>query len=532
MENILTAEKEVLLCSSLSEEMFAKTKFSSLMYEKGFIVEPNDEGKYKIFTEWSFSGTKTIDDSVYFTGTGFYGNAISRLPETSISNNEIKKIIYHICEAYSYAQEQNIILPNTGPSSILYDGKRFLFIPQKTFDRSCANLGKTIYDMILDPWRDASLSGNKAVNFTKVVYIYFALTKNLPYPPGTEIDKSISIVYKNFLPIEFCINGINKTLAENINSSLSGKNDTKFFPLDLLFNEFFRTTERKKILSDELFEKAAIAYKQKQLRQIKNKKLFNRWYITSIIILSAILVISIFAISITKDNNNKPSTIGLSSEQTTEVFYTGIHKMDTDYMLAAAKNCIQAQGYISRVPQIYVTSQMKAAYNFESGMSTPENWMFFEPDSTRSYSHTIYGITNFTIDGNPSTLNEVAPTKKNHPKKITRIDNKRLDDFSKAHHKVHYYLVHTVDNMIEIEEFTTIVNLKYVKDKWQIFTLDEVSSKEVLSPLTISLDLKDSLEKNNNDIINAVLSIKNKYNWLPTKMSMEEEKTRLDSIGY
>ena len=39
MENILSAEKEVLLRTSLDEMMFAKTKFSSLMYEKGFNAE-------------------------------------------------------------------------------------------------------------------------------------------------------------------------------------------------------------------------------------------------------------------------------------------------------------------------------------------------------------------------------------------------------------------------------------------------------------------------------------------------------------
>ena len=111
--------------------------------------------------------------------------------------------------------------------------------------------------------------------------------------------------------------------------------------------------------------------------------------------------------------------------------------MDTDYMLAAAENCPQAQGYISRVPQIFVTTQMKAAYNFESGMSTPENWMFFEPDSTRAYSHSIYGITNFTADGIPSTLTQSAPSLRNHPPKLTRAGEERLTEFSRAQHTAH-----------------------------------------------------------------------------------------------
>lgn len=534
MENILSAEKEVLLRTSLDEMMFAKTKFSSLMYEKGYIAESDGTDGGVRFSEWTFSGTKTIDGTVYFSGEGFTGTAVSELPEKNVSNDEIKQILFAICRAYDCAQKQDIQLPCAGPSAVLYDEKtkRLLFVPQKTFGRSCANLGKEQYNLIIDPWCEAAFSGNRAMNFTRAVYIYFAFTKNLPYPAGTETDKSVSIAYRNFCPLELCVNGIDRTLAAAINSALCGKNAQTDFPMKALEEELFRTEPRKKIMSDDLFEKSAELYMKKLANHIQKKQRFNRRAGTVIAAAAIILFITIFIINAVLENRKKPTVIGLSSLQTTAIFYAGIHRMDTDYMLAAAENCPQAQGYISRVPQIFVTTQMKAAYNFESGMSTPENWMFFEPDSTRAYSHSIYGITNFTADGIPSTLTQSAPSLRNHPPKLTHAGEERLTEFSRAQHTAHYYLVHTVDNMIVIEEFTTVVELKYTGKKWQIAFLNETSSKDTLSPLTFSLDLKEALEKCGGNTVDAVDQLREKYPWVPTRESMLAEEARLDAIGY
>lgn len=535
MEQILSsdsAEKTVFLCTALDEMMFAKTKFSSLMDEKGFIADFSD-GSVS-FTEWAFTGTKTIADLVYFTGEGFAGTPISELPEKEFSTDVIKSVLFAVCCAYDSALSSDIPLPCAGPSAVLYDDEnnRLLFVPQKTFDRSCANLGKEKYDMIVDPWQDSALTGIRAVNFTRAVYIYFAFTKQLPYPAAAQMDKSVAIAYKNFCPLEFQVNGINLLLAAMTDISLSGKNTEKKFPMDKLKEELFRTTPRKKQIPDELLAEEAENYMRKRARRIQRKQNCNRRAGPVIAAVAALIFITIFTLIAVHENSKKPTVIGLSSRQTTEIFYAGIHRMDTDYMLASAKDCPQAQGYISRIPQIYVTTQMKAAYNFESGMSTPENWMFFEPDSTKAYSHSIYGITNFTADEIPSTLTMTAPTIRNHPPRMTHIGKERLTTVSRAQHTVHYYLVHTVDNMIVIEEFTTVAELKFSGKKWQIAFLKETSSKETLSPLNFSLDLKAALEKTGGNTVEAIELLRGTYPWVPTKESMETEKARLDAIGY
>ena len=526
----------VMLNSSLTEELFGKTKFSNLLSENGFIVAQDENGDFSQFSAWSFTGTKTIDDEVFFTGEGFLGCPIASMPENGFSNDDVRDAIFAVCQAYTFALQQNIHLPCSGPSSVIYSTGKLLFVPQKTFNSSCANLGKNEADVILEPWRDSALTGSAAMCFSRAVYAYFALTKTLPYPPDSREDKSVAIAYKKFMPLELCVNGVDSLLSVYVDTGLSAKDTGRDFPIDALKNEMFfpeKRANRKKRLSDEDFKKAGELFKKRQEKKIQRKMAFNRWHGSVILVAAAFVIVFVVLFFIRVETGKKPTVVGLNSTETVKVFYQGIHKMDTDLMLAAAKSCPQAQGYISRVPQIFVSTQLRGAYNFDSGMSTPENWMFFEPDSTKSYSHTVYGLTNFMIDGAPSTLNETVPTVRKH-KSPVRIENgERLSDISKAEHTVTYFLVHTVDMNLVIETVETTVFLRYSGDRWQIVELKEsLLEAEVISPLPFSLDYKDALSRTPGDEISAIHSLREKYNWLPTEQSLVEEESRLDAIGY
>ena len=174
---------------------------------------------------------------------------------------------------------------------------------------------------------------------------------------------------------------------------------------------------------------------------------------------------------------------------------------------------------------------MRTAYNFESGLSTPENWLLLPPDTTKAYSHVIYGLTQFKINETPSTLNIKMPTRKNHSEKLVKEDGEILKITSEKIHKVEYYLVHTVDNMIEIEKHTDFVSLRWEKNKWQIIKLDQVSYTEKLSPTVFQKDYKAAIEEHNS-IEKAVDSLRKKYPWLPYQQSIDEEDERLKKQGF
>lgn len=564
MDEILTSSEKTLLKTSLSEESFAKTKFSRLLDEQGFIVKKQKDGKPE-FIQWKFTGSKTIDDEVFFEGEKFEGETVSSIllkanEGGKTDSEKAKDVLYSLVEIYTSAIENSVPLPCSSVFGILFkkagnenksgtnkkseDGKKnkesplknhiqeeFLFVPEKTFDRCAANLGKKDYTVIQEPWRNAALTGKSALCFSRAVLAYFSLTKNLPYPPQ-KTDKSVNISYQNFIPLEYAVNGIDRKLSACVNKNLSVKDSDSEFPLFEFKEELFSPEKRKPECSEKDFEKKKNAFLLKQRRKITRSRKFNR--IKGILAVSALALIfvSVFTATAVNENSKKPTTIGLDSSQTTEVFYQGIHKMDTDLMLASAKNCPEAQSYISRIPQIYVVANMKSAYNFESGISTPENWMFFEPASSRAYSHFIYGITNFTIDGKPSTLNSRIPSRKNHKPRLRSENGKRLDNLSRAEHKVHYWLVHNVDNRIQVDEYTTKVNLKWIKNSWQISFLEEASSSETVEPEIFSAEYKSAFEQKNGDYFASVLSLKEKYPWLPSEKSLQEEKEKLDAVGY
>lgn len=515
-------QNKLCLDSGLSEESFAKTKFSLLLNEKGFLVKKSSDSTWDNFSAWQFDEIKTMGDSVFFCGD-FEGVPVQSILDSDKAGR--KNLVFAVCSAYFYSLQKNVNLPSSGPEGIFYDSEKeeLLFLPEKTFDKAFANRGKEIYLKNQDAWRDMLLSGDKARAFSLGLYSYYAVTGTLPFRENE--DNKISD--RNFLPVEFAVNGINHELAESIDRCLSEDSSVSFsdFPLSELQKEIFNKESQKHQEEEKIFSKKREDFIRERQFKLKTGRFIRRNIAKAGAILAFLLFTLISASSIIRENGKKPCTIGLTSTQVTEVFYRGIHTMDTDLLLASAKNCREAQSYISKIPQIYVTTQMKSAYNFDSGISTPENWFFYEPDSTKSYSRYIYGITNFTIDEKPSSLNIKVPVKKHHPSRL-------FPETTEAKHTVRYYLVHNQDNQIEIEQFTTFVTLQFIDKSWTISSLEETKTSEIISPLTVSLDFKQKLKDFKGDIIKALNSIRIKYPWLPTEEALVIEKQRLDAIGY
>lgn len=532
MQDILrTKGSSILLNSSLSEEQFAKTKCSRLLDETGYSVHFKSEDDAPVFTSWKFSGTKTIDEQAYFYGE--WEETVSVENIIFKGGQEALQTLFLICRAYSEADKKNIDLPCNGMAGILVKNNELLFVPEKTFDRCAMNSGKKEYNKIQNLWRDNIAEGSEARNFTLSVCAYYACTGHFPYPDNSESEKGILISDRNFLPLVYSVNGISKELSKFTTMALSGNKPDTDFPIEDLRNELFEHESEKHRIPAEQFEKNVKDFVIKQRKKLARKKFFERNKTRILVIFTASLFVFIAGRSIYIEAGKKPTATGLTSSQTAELFYAGIHHMDTDFMLAAAKNCPQAQLYISQIPQIYVTGQMKGAYNFDSGVSTPENWLFYEPDSKKSYSRYVYGITNFQIDGEHSELNQKAPSKRNHPHRITRnSDGKKIELNPEASHTVHYYLVHTDNTQLRIDEYTTKVSEEYKKDRWQILSLDQKLNSSYVPLLDFSLDYKASLNDADGNVILAAENLRSKYPWLPTQASLEDEQKRLDAIGY
>lgn len=520
-------EEKVWLNTSLDEMMFGKTKASLLLNEAGTLVTLQENNL--IFEQWKFSESHFYNNNVYFRGN-FSGKTLQQLIETE--DSQLGNVLLKICRIYSHAISNSIPLPCNGATGILInkENNKILFLPEKTFDKSIANFGKEVYSFYQDLWRDFIATDKDALQFSLGVMSYFACAKTLPF--NEEKDQKISD--RNFLPLEYAVNGIDKKLAHFTDNLLLGKSTDKQFPLELLEKEILEGESEKHSLNREKFLQGVKAYTEKKQNKLRRARFFRRNWPKFAAALGFLIFIAFATSAILNETGKKPTVIGLDSTETTKVFFRGLHTMDTDLMLASAKDCPEAQRYISQVPQLYVSGQMRSAYNFESGISTPENWFFFEPDTTKSYSHYIYGITNFVIDGKPDSLNIKVPTRKNHPtrKLFSEAGNEKIEKNPDAQHTVTYYLVHNQDNQIAIEQFTTVVTLKYIKNRWRILKLNQTSSFEIQSPLPVSLAYKKALAESKGNILKAIDSIRKEFYWVPTEESLLIESKKLDKLGY
>jgi len=271
---------------------------------------------------------------------------------------------------------------------------------------------------------------------------------------------------------------------------------------------------------------------QRQKNKIKRIKTIRKNKILYLGITFAILFIATLTCLIVKEQQKKPTLLGLSSKEVVEVFYKGLHNMDTEYMNLAAKNCLQAKRYTSSLPQISIAESMRSAYNFDSGISTPENWLFFEPESSKQFSHRIFGITNFSIDSINTELDIKVPTRKEHSPVSQKYKSRKINFSQEENHAVHYFLINTADSMINVDEYTTIVKLSWIKNSWQITELKESYTTKKFFPADIAKDLKIQLAFCNNDVLNANRLLRTKYEWVPTDAAVIAEKERLDRRGY
>ena len=137
MENILSIKNDyIYLNSSLSEELFAKTKFSLMLNETGYIVSKSTDGTFSDFKPWKFTGTKTINDTAYFSGDGFSGKNAEDIIYSNSPDTDT--LLFAVCQAYMNAVSQNISLPCNGPQGILYDKENV----QQTLGQVVAEAGK------------------------------------------------------------------------------------------------------------------------------------------------------------------------------------------------------------------------------------------------------------------------------------------------------------------------------------------------------------------------------------------------------
>lgn len=560
-----STSKQTILNSLLSEYSFGKIQSAINLNEEGLLAECRISGKKKdagpfcgqmnfSFSPFRFDGTEAEEQSgqVLFTGKAFGGRPLLGIMQGG-DKGEKARAVYSYSACVAQAMKDGVDLPSNGAGGVLYkqakDKISLLFLPQKIFDFSARNASGSDCALLQNIWQDKNLSGPRALAFVRAVLIYQTLSNEFPFPAENLEARQADILDAKYLPLKNKVNGASQKLSEQLSYALeygssafeaklqesglsqknSGGEETKIewldkdFCLDELAKELglspdgsVHGVERKSPLSQKEFEEEAKKILGKKNARSKASRTIRRnraLFIIGVVLIAASLF---FGHSVRRDKLSRPTTISLTALQSAEVFFSGLHSMDTILMQASSKGS-QAQGIIDSVSNLYVASKMRDAFSQTVGTVSPETYVFREDLSDKW----IYGITNFKLGENEQSLLDAdnrksAPALKERPTPLKAKDGEQKTIWAS------YYNVHNegYQSDIQVQKTKGKVTLTFIKNRWLATSFDMASDEKIYSLEEFLEDRKNALKKTNGDAVEAAKLLKEKYEWIPSDKEM------------
>lgn len=550
---LLTIENgELRLNTNLDEYTFGKTAHDAVLSQEGALFDG------KNFRQWTFEEVKSYDakkiglseDSgsmplVFYCANNPLGQNAQTLAELLDQGGEAAyKAVLAVCTALTTAAKNGNQIPMVGAGGIMVEGDKVLFTPQALFNYAANTLPAQEAVAQQHGYLNETITGLPAICFERAAIIYRLLTKNFAFGAADSIARNADIFDNNFLPIEYCVNGIDSVFAGCINSALrlnstavtipgkrkKGKSSDDLkpqadFPLEKL-EDAYKLSQTN--TDDAAFEEKVAAYKKSQNSKINTKRTIKRNSTTIAVIISAVVIVSVIIINTIKTRGTDLTSVGLTSTQTISAYMNGVNEKDT-MLLSEFGDGKSANNYSDMVSRIYVMHKQRAAYG-DNGFAYPANWLFYITDDTKYSRSGVYGITNLKIDGKQAEHVAKLYQKKERAQALTQEGGITLQDGSTSVHKIEYYLIYTEGEEVDymVDKITSTISLTYKKNRWVITDIQENNNQ----PLGVDCEKfkKDyfaELKKTNGEVIPAVDALRSKYEWLPEDEAMQRERERI-----
>ena len=547
--NLLTIENgELRLNSNLDEYTFGKTGHDSILNQEGVIFDG------KNFRQWTFEEVKSYDAQkngspqrlVFYCAKNPLSDGAKTLAQYFDEGGEAcLAAVKAVCTALTSAAINGNAIPAVGAGGIMVDGDKVLFAPESLFNYAANSLPAEDTLNQHTGFINETIRGLPSLCFERAAIIYRLLAKRLPFPATDSIARNADIFDRKFLPIEYCVNGIDSGLALAINNALKlnstavnvpgkrkkGKASEDLRPsaefpiekLDEAFKLSLNTTE------DKDFEEKVAAFIKNQNSKINTKRHIKRNTTTIGVIAGIVLVVVIVTINTIKTRNEDYTSVGLTSTETIRAYMNGVNEKDT-LLLSDFGEGKTPNDFGDMVSRIYVMHKQRLAYGGDNGFGDPANWLFYITDEKKYAGSGIYGISNLKVDGKAESL-EVELKKKNEkPAPLEKEGNVTLADGMTSVHKVEYYMFYTQGEDVDyiIEKVTGTFTLTFKKNRWVITEIDTEGTDLNVDCKQFFQDYLAALKESENDVIKAVDSLRPKYEWLPEKDAMQREKERIE----
>ena len=566
MNIVKITENSLLLSSGLPQNSFAKTDMEKLLNEKSIILHITKDTIACEF--YTFDGTKVGEkDETYFEGKAFPGEFLSDILEKEAFEARDLLSLANFCRAVDYIlQNQNLFEGadfTAGGKGIIInsdsDSSHILFLSAALFD-ACAQNHRGDYSELQGKYIYKGLDYEQQLCFLRGTVAYTALAGHFPFENENTSQRQEDIFDENFIPLDLWNPGIDKNLAQSIESSLKAKitqsimagkknltdvkaenkkqkllKEARAFDSKIFLSELEKDFRGKQ--DDESLAEKRRAFVSRKTSQLRVKRFLRRNKSRIIAAVAVILFASWGADSMIKQNGKLLTTRGMTSIEATQAYYSMIHRMEVSGLQEVIKGK-KTKDLFAKISAYYVASKQRLQVHPDNGTVTPAKWFFYRKAS----KNWMFGITKLTIDGQEFAADKKYPVRSDKPLPLTEENGRILKEGDQVTHTAEYYLVEQAESKIYIQKITDIVTLRYIGKRWRVVNADgkaKVSdvkakefAKEYYELLGKSLESQEDMlqpkasqdddlrEESASKIRPAIEVLRQKYDWIPSEEDM------------
>jgi hypothetical protein len=549
---LLTIENgELRLNTNLDEYTFGKTAHDAVLSQEGVLFDG------KNFRQWTFEEVKSYDAEkngkaerlVFYCAKNPLSDGARTLAELLEEGGEkALSATLAACTALTAAAKDGNQIPMVGAGGIMIDGNKVLFAPESLYSYAANTLPAQELLLQHQGYLNETIKGLPALCFERAAIIYRLLTGRLPFTAADSISRNADIFDRKFLPLEYCINGIDSELASAVNNGLrlnstavnvpgkrkKGKTSEELrpeadFPLEKLEEAFRLSQKQAEEGKDKAFEEKVAAYLKSQTSKINTKRTIKRNSTTIAVIVAALVIVAVVIGNTIKTRGSDYTSIGLTSSQTISAYMNGVNEKDT-MLLSDFGDGKSINSFSDTVSRIYVMHKQRLTFG-DNGFGYPANWLFYITDDAKYERSGVYGVTNLKIDGKPAEHVAKLYKKNEKPEPLTQEGGITLVKGSTSVHKIEYYMIYTEGEDVDymVDKISATVTLSWKKNRWVITDIEENKKQGLgVDCNKFKADYFSELKRSGGEVIPAVDALRSKYEWLPEKEAMQRERDQIE----
>lgn len=519
-KSVFLCDGKIFLDSRMASNVFVKAGFAGKIRENGLLAELNGEAWN--FSLWNFDGTVSSadlkefaqgrDETVFLEGSCFDGLALSECFESLQKEDSIKACSL-VCNALDSLDENRAALSLVGSGGIIVskDFSKVLFLPKNLLEISLSSLGEENFSELYGSYLNPVFSGKAAVHFLQAAIVYKAICGKVPFAEKSSSARETDIRDLNYCPLRYAVFGVDKKILLFTENAFAGKDCS--FP-----KEEFSALELKETSSSDLekFNEESKKFLLRKEKKIRTKR-WLRAKSTMIKICAAVFVFAIAAfVSLYRTFLEKRTTKGLTSLQTLEMYYSAVNLLDIDS--ARASSAKSLGGRVDRLANIFVTGKTSSMYNAGNDLVPPSVWLV-----KNQLNHNIYGISNFTVDGNPCRTFFKGQRRKENPAAISEENGQKIFPGEKKEYHVGFFIFDSLgEDSLCVSLQKEKVLLEFKKDRWIIFDIQTEIESRFLKFSEIKAEYSFAMENCGGDVFACASVLRQKYDFIPSDQEIKD----------